>query len=265
MELDYVKTEKVGHVYRIILNRPERLNSIGTQIGHDLRVAWHEALNDDDVRVIMLSGEGRIFCAGRDIREQADRGGEGGTRGGEVNNADLPTAEFGFYSVPEATKPLVTAVQGGAWGLGFYMLCGSDVGVAAEGARFAMSELPTGIIGPSLFVVLNNLQWLPGSEIVLRGHQFDAQRAYEVGLINHVVPADQLISTSMDIAEEIAALPPIHVQATKEHLNMVRPRPTAYQQNIAFPQTMAMLNKLEDTKEAALAFAEKRTPVFKGR
>ena len=265
MELKHVIAEKIGHVYHIKLNRPERLNSIGSQIRIDLQRAWYEALNNDDIRVILLSGEGRIFCAGRDIRDQADRGGEGGASGGAETEGEGPTVDFGFYNVPESNKPLITAVQGGAWGLGFYMLCGSDVGIAAEGARFAMSELPTGIIGPSLFVVLNNLQWLPGSEIVLRGHQFDAQRAYEVGLINHVVPADELMDKSMGIAEEIAALPPLHVQATKEHLNMVRPRPSTYQQNIAFPQTMQRLNKLEDTKEAALAFAEKRTPIFKGR
>ena len=112
--------------------------------------------------------------------------------------AGEPVADLGFYSVPETDIPLITAVQGGAWGLGFYMVCASDICVAAEGARFAMSEIPTGIIGPALFPILNNLPWLPGSEIVIRGHQFDAQRAYELGLANHVVPADQLESTAME-------------------------------------------------------------------
>ena len=256
--MESVVTKKTGHVYNIHLNRPERLNAIGAQIRNDLQVAWYEAIHDDDVRVVLLTGEGRIFSAGRDIKEQA-------LGAPEVKDDGRPKAEFGFYSVPETDKPLITAVQGGAWGLGFYMVCGSDVCVAAEGARFAMSELPTGIIGPSLFVVLNNLPWLPGSEIVLRGHQFDARRAYEVGLVNHVVPADQLIPTSMSIAEEIAALPPIHVQVTKQQLMMARPRPDTYQMNIAFPQAMAGLMRLEDTMEAAKAFSEKRTPVFKGR
>ena len=100
---------------------------------------------------------------------------------------------------------------------------------------------------------------------MIRGHQFDAQRAYELGIINHVVPAEQLMSTAMDIAEEIAALPPVHVQVTKQQLMMARPRPTAYQAEIAFPQAMAGLMQLEDTREAAIAFAEKRTPIFQGR
>ncbi len=128
-----------------------------------------------------------------------------------------------------------------------------------------MSEIPTGIIGPVLFVILQNLGWLPGSEIVLRGHQFDAQRAYELGIINHVVPESELMSTAMDIAEEIAGLPPVHVQVTKQQLMMARPRGHTYQNEIAFPQALQGLMKLEDTKEAAAAFAEKRKPIFKGR
>jgi enoyl-CoA hydratase/carnithine racemase len=259
-EAEFVKYTVEGHVANIHLNRPERLNSFGSQMGDELGGAWMEAMGDDNVRVVMLSGEGRIFCAGRDIREQAERGGQTMGRQGESRAKIL-----GFYLVPETDKPIVTAVQGGAWGAGFYMACGSDVVIAAEGARFAMSELPTGIIGPVPFVVLNNLPWLAGCEIVLRGHQFDAQRAYEVGLVNHVVPADKLRSTAMDIANEIAALPPVHVQVTKQQLMMVRPRPSTYQMNISFPQAMAGLMKLEDTKEAAMAFAEKRKPVFKGR
>jgi crotonobetainyl-CoA hydratase len=254
----FVRTEKVGHIFRIRLNRPERLNSQGAQISHDRGRAWHEALTDPDVRVVVLSGEGRIFCAGRDIKEQA----EGAP---EVQDADAPVAELGFYSVPDTDVPIITAVQGGAWGLGFYFVCGSDICVAAEGARFAMSEIPTGIIGPALFPVLNNLPWLPGSEIVLRGHQFDAQRAYELGLVNHVVPADRLEQTALELAEEIAGLPPVHVRVTKQQLMMARPRPGNFQHSIAFPQAMAHLGTLDDTMEAARAFAEKRTPVFKGR
>jgi len=254
----FVRTEKVGHVFRMILNRPERLNAQGAQISWDRRRAGHEAMTDPDVRVVLLSGEGRIFCAGRDIREQA-----GGSP--DIVGADEPVADLGFYSVPETDIPLITAVQGGAWGLGFHMVCASDICVAAEGARFAMSEIPTGIIGPALFPVLNNLPWLPGSEIVIRGHQFDAQRAYELGLVNHVVPADQLESTAMDLAEEIAALPPVHVQETKRQLMMARPRSSSYQLLIDYPAAQRSLFGLDDTREAAAAFAEKRTPLFTGR
>ena len=258
MDLQYVNVEKLGHIYHIRLNRPERLNAIGAQIRHDLSQAWYEFENDPEMRIAVVSGEGRIFSAGRDIREQA-----GGRP--EISNPDAPVAKMGFYGVPETDKPIITAVQGGAWGAGFYIVCGSDICVAAEGARFAMSEIPTGIIGPALFVILQNLYWLPGCEIVIRGHQFDAQRAYELGIINHVVPESELMSTAMDIAEEIAALPPVHVQVTKQQLMMARPRPSTYQSNIAFPEALDGLMSLEDTREAAVAFAEKRKPVFKGR
>jgi enoyl-CoA hydratase/carnithine racemase len=265
MDLQHVIIEKIGHIYHMRLNRPERLNAIGTQIRHDLGQAWYEFENDPEMRIAVVSGEGRIFSAGRDIREQAERGGNSTTGGIEVTNPDAPVSKTGFYGVPDTDKPIITAVQGGAWGAGFYIVCGSDICVAAEGARFAMSEIPTGIIGPALFPILQNLPWLPGSEICIRGHQFDAQRAYELGIINHVVPESELMSTAMDIAEEIAGLPPIHVQVTKQQLMMARPRPNTYQNDIAFPQALQSLMPLDDTKEAAMAFAEKRTPIFKGR
>ena len=257
-EAEYVKYKVDGHVATITLNRPERLNAFGAKMGDELGGAWMEAMGDDEVRCIVLTGEGRIFCAGRDIREQAETGALG--RSGP-SRADI----FGIYLVPETDKPIISAVQGGAWGAGWYMCCGSDIVVSADNARFAMSELPTGIIGPAFVPILNNLPWLPGSEIVLRGHQVTAQRAYELGLVNHVTAPEDVMSTAMELAQEIAGLPPVHVQVTKQQLMMARPRPVAYQFNVAFPQSMQGLMKLEDTSEAAAAFAEKRKPVFHGR
>ena len=131
MDLQYVKIEKLGHIYHIRLNRPERLNAIGTQIRHDLGQAWYEFENAPEMRIAVVSGEGRIFSAGRDIREQAERGGS--TQGGEVSNPDAPVSKMGFYGTPDTNKPIITAVQGGAWGAGFYIVCGSDICVAAEG------------------------------------------------------------------------------------------------------------------------------------
>ncbi len=259
-EAEYVKYEVDGHVATITMNRPERLNAFGDQIGDEIGGAWMEAMGDDNVRCIILTGEGRVFCAGRDIREQAEKGGNQLGRTGPSRASVL-----GFYLVPDTDKPIISAVRGGAWGAGWYMACGSDIVVAADNARFAMSELPTGIIGPAFVPILNNLPWLPGSEIVLRGHQISAQRAYELGLVNHVVPADDVMSTAQELAEEIAGLPPVHVQVTKRQLMMARPRGHTYQNEIAFPQALQGLMKLEDTKEAAAAFAEKRKPIFKGK
>ena len=257
-EADYVKYEVDGHVATITMNRPEPLNAFGEQIGDEIGGAWMEAMADDSVRCVILTGEGRIFCAGRDIREQAEKGGLG--RSGP-SRAEV----LGLYLVPETDKPIISAVRGGAWGAGWYMCCGSDIVVAADDARFAMSELPTGIIGPAFVPILNNLPWLPGSEIVLRGHQLSAQRCYELGLVNHVVPSDDVMRTARELADEVAGLPPVHVQVTKQQLMMARPRPHTYQAEIAFPQAMQGLMQLDDTREAAAAFAEKRKPIFKGR
>ena len=262
-EAEFVRYELDGHVATITMNRPERLNAFGEQTADELGGAWLEAMGDDAVRCVILTGEGRVFCAGRDIREQRELEGRQRRSDGRVaaSRADV----LGFFHVPETDKPIIAAVSGGAWGAGWFMCCGSDIVVAADDARFAMSHLPTGIIGPAFVPILNNLPWLPGSEIVLRGHQVSAQRAYALGLVNHVVPADAVLGAARDLAAEIAALPPVHVQVTKQQLMMARRRPSTYQQGIAFPQAFQSLMTLEDTREAAAAFAERRTPVFRGR
>ena len=258
-EAEFVNYTVEGHVATIAMNRPERLNTYGSQMREDMTGAWAEAVADDNVRVIILTGEGRIFCAGRDIREQAERG------------STLPpppsaaAASLNYFGVPDTDKPIIAAVRGGAWGQGWFLACGSDIVISADDARFAMSEVPTGIIGPAFIPLKMNIPWLVGSEIVLRGHQISAQQAYDAGLLNHVVPSDQVMTLAREIAQEIAALPPRHVQVTKRQLAMARPEPSYYQSEVAFARGRDELMALDDTREAAQAFAEKRTPVFHGR
>ena len=257
-EAQFVRYEVDGHVATITMNRPERLNAFGQVMGDELGGAWMEALDDPQVRSIVLTGAGRVFSAGRDIKEQAERGLGFGL-------ANSRARVLGFQLVPDTPKPIVSAVRGGAWGAGLYMVCGSDVAVIADDATIAFSSVPTGVLGSALVPLMNGLAWLPGCEMMLRGHQFSARRAYEVGLVNHVVPDDEVLPRALSIAEEIAALPPLHVQETKRQLMMARPRATAYQQSIDYPAAQHSLFALEDTTEAAAAFAEKRKPQFKGR
>lgn len=257
-EAQFVRYDVDGHVATITMNRPERLNAFGQVMGDELGGAWIEAMDDPQVRCIVLTGAGRVFSAGRDIKEQAERG--------LANRmAETRARVLGFQLVPDTTKPIISAVKGGAWGAGLYMVCGSDIAVIADDATIAFSSVPTGVLGSALVPLMNGLSWLPGCEMMLRGHQFSAQRAYEVGLVNHVVPAGEVLPTALSIAEEIAALPPVHVQETKRQLMIARFRPTSYQLTIAYPAAQHSLFDLEDTTEAAAAFAEKRRPVFKGR
>lgn len=258
-EAEFVLYEVDGHVAVITMNRPERLNAFGQVMGDELGGAWMEAMDDPQVRVIILTGAGRVFSAGRDIKEQAERG----LRPSRL--AESRARVLGFQLVPNTTKPIISAVRGGAWGAGLYMVCGSDIAVLADDATIAFSSVPTGVLGSALVPLMNGLSWLPGCEMMLRGHRFSAQRAYEVGLANHVVPSDEVLPVARSIAEEIAALPPVHVQETKRQLMMARPRSTAFQLTIDYPQAQQSLFALDDTTEAAAAFAEKRKPVFTGR
>ena len=257
--MHFVNYEKRGRISIITLNRPERLNAVGAQMRADLVEAWTTFIEDRDAWVAILTGTGRAFCAGRDLKDEAEL-----RREGKRPDGRLPEI-FNYYHMPNTEKPIIGAANGGAWGYGWFMLCGSDIVVASDQAVFAMAELPTGGIGPSFVPLLNNIPWIPGSEIVLRGHTITAQRAYELGFLGHVVPADQVMTRALEIAEEMAALPPLHVQATKAMLMMARPRASGYQLEVGYPKASGGLRNLQDSKEGSLAFAEKRKPVFVGR
>ncbi len=253
--MSFIEYEKEGHIAVIRLNRPERLNALGPDTFDELRGCFKRFVEDDDAWVGILTGTGRAFCAGRDLKAQAESG-----------NAPQPvyTSEWNIFGVPDTDKPLIAAVNGFAIGAGWYMTAGCDIRVAAESARFSMGEIPTGVLGPYWFPVAEVLPWAIGAEFTLLGEHVPAQRLYDLGLLNEVVPDDQLMDAAFRWANKFIALPPMHVRRTKQLMAAMR--------NIPGPAMIARegeartyLNALEDTTEAAAAFAEKRQPNFRGR
>ena len=143
--VEVVEYEQADRIVTIRMNRPERLNAAAlrcAQMRADLAEAWARFMGDDDAWVAILTGAGRIFCAGRDLKDEA----EARARGERPDNS-LP-AIVTYYHMPDTEKPIIAAINGGAWGYGWFMACGSDIVIVAEDARFAMAELPTGAIGP---------------------------------------------------------------------------------------------------------------------
>lgn len=247
------------HIAVIRLNRPERLNAMSPPMSDELVEAFRRFNADEAAWVGILTGAGHAFCAGRDMKAQA----EGfASDGGKVLGREY-TSERNMFGLSDTDKPLIAAVNGFAIGLGWYMTVGCDIRVAASGARFAMAEVPTGVVGPYWLASVEMLPWPIAAEFALLGEQVSAERLLACGVLNAVVPGPELMDEARRWAEKFVRLPPRHVRATKALMLATRGRPG--------PDTQAreqeirnQLAELADSKEAVLAWMERRPPVFRG-
>ena len=172
------------------------------------------------------------------------------------------TGERNRFGLSDTDKPLIAAVNGFAIGLGWNMTIGCDIRVAASGAQFAMTEVPTGVLGPYWLASVESLPWPIAAEFALLGERVSAERLLACGVLNAVVPQPELMDEARRWAEKFVRLPPQHVRATKALMVATRALPG--------PDTRAreqeirnQLAELDDSKEAVLAWMEKRPPVFR--
>src|SRR5437870_5578172 len=155
-----VEYDATGHVAVIRLNRPERLNATSPDLRAELVTAFRRFIDDDGARVGILTGTGRAFCAGRDLKAQAE-----GTL--ILSGKAEYSAERNMFGVADTDKPLIAAVNGFAIGAGWYMVAGCDIRVATEEAEFSMAELPTGVLGPYWLAACEMVPWAVAAEIAL--------------------------------------------------------------------------------------------------
>lgn len=254
--MEHVNYERDGHVATITMNRPERLNAMGQELRADMDEAWTRFLTDDDAWVAILTGSGRAFCAGRDLKEEA----AGQPRAPRATPYDVP---YSRLHVPETSKLIIAAVNGYAVGHGWFLMSGADIRVAAESATFAMTEVPTGVIGPYYLGITEIVPWPVAAEIALLGKFFTAQRLFELGLINKVVPDSELMRAAGEYAEQLVSLPPEILRATKDLMLKTRmwPRGEVKEEHV---RRQSWLGSRQDNKEAVRAFVEKRAPQFQG-
>lgn len=245
-----------GHIATIRINRPERMNAIDPNTIVELVNVFKEFNKDDSIWVGILTGTGAAFCAGRDIKAQIEGNRDPGT--------SVYTAERNIFGIADTDKPLIAAVNGFAVGLGWYMVAGCDIRIAVDEARFAMKEVPTGVLGPYWLSMAEVLPWPIGAEFALLGDWVDADRLYALGMLNELVAPGDLMTRAREVAEKFLALPPQHVRHTKALMQRMRALPTP---NIieGEKESRSALNPLLDTREAAVAFIEKRSPMFRGR
>ncbi len=252
--------EKRGPICYITLNRPEKLNAANDTMVIELDDAFFEFDADQALQVAILSGAGRAFCSGADVRQRQLRTREelrrlGGPAGRGARGDGLNEAVN--------WKPVIAAVHGYALGLGYGLTESADLVVAAEDTRFQIREVQRGLGGTQHWV--STWFWTGSrfaNEIALTGRMFTAEEALQQGFINRVVPREELIPAAEALAAQIMENPPLsvraNVRAIRWFVNEMRRESRLYTQALA-------LHLTEDFHESAAAFMEKRKPVFHGR
>jgi enoyl-CoA hydratase/carnithine racemase len=255
---DEVLYDKDGHVVTISYNRPERLNAINGAMRDGLNEAWLAFRDDEDAWVAILTGSGRAFCAGADIR---DGGGAAGTFAGTF--WEKPTINS-FESGLELFKPTIAAVNGPCLGYGVTAISFCDWVIASEQAVFGFPEVRIGV--PTIVGAIRmpaRLRWADAMELLLVGENVDAARAREMGLVWRVVDHDALMDEARDLAGRLCRSAPLAVRATKEVA--VRARDLPWVEAVRFGETMRLVaGATDDAREGMAAARERRPPNWRG-
>jgi enoyl-CoA hydratase/carnithine racemase len=258
--------EVKNHIGYITLNRPEVMNAISYQMTREILDVCDQARRDPAVRVVILTGAGeKAFCTGLDLKERAQETDET-TVFDKRRARNLPGVHSHHQAVAAIDKPTIAAVRGWTVAGGLELALACDMRVAADDAKLGMMEVRRGRLGGA-----GGTQRLPrligtakALEICLTGEPISAQEAYRVGLVNRVVPADQLMSTAEEIAGKICLGAPLSLIAIKEAITKGVELPL--EEGFKLESELAMLlSNTEDQKEGSRAFAEKRPPQWKGR
>ena len=253
-----IRVEEAGdHLAVVRLDRPEARNAVNARLAAQLEAAVDRIERDDRVRAAILTGEGAVFCAGADLREVSD---------GRLDA--LFTARGGFAGFVDARrrKPWIAAVNGPALAGGFEIVLACDIVVAADGARFGLPEVTRGLIASAggLYRLPRALPRAVAIELIVTGRPIDAPRAHALGLVNRVVPHDDLLAAARDVAGAIAANAPLAVRESLAIAKLAASFDDAALRAHG-DAVQARLSTTGDYAEGARAFLEKRPPMWQGR
>lgn len=241
----------------VTLNRPP-VNAQNTVLRTELTEAFDVLSDRDDVAVVVLTGSGKVFSAGADIRERPNLGDNPGAYGRHNR-----VVRESHNALVECSKPIIAAINGPAMGAGFGLIMACDIWVASTESFVSMPEINVGLAGGVSFLQ-KFFSRSRARRMFYTGMKVSGEELYRLGLVEACLPPEELMPYTMDIAREIASKSPIALRLAKEAARMTENMPLreAYryeQSNTVF------LSKTEDAREAQLAFLEKRAPVYKGR
>jgi enoyl-CoA hydratase len=252
---DEILRERRGHIELLTINRPEARNAINRATAVALSDALDDAETDDEVWVVVLTGAGdKAFSAGMDLKAFA--------------MGEFPSTDKGFGGLTnrDFPKPLICAANGSALAGGFEMMISCDMVVAADHAKFGIPESSRGLVAAAggLIRLPKRVPITIALEMALTADPIDADRAYELGLVNRVVPGAQVLDAAIALAERIVKNAPLAVRTSKSVMKQA-PELTEAQAWALSNDSFAMIGRSADALEGAVAFAEKREPHWQGK
>ncbi len=266
MKYDAIAFEKEDRVAMITLNRPERLNAVNRAMLDEFKEALEKVANDDEVRVLIVTGAGRGFCAGADLRASGSEA--------EIGEADTQEEQrqalrHGLQEISlrlhQLSIPTIAMVNGVATGLGFDWALACDLRIGSENSRFRVSFTKVGAIpgGGGTWLMPKIIGLSKAAELIFTGDFLESKEAEKIGVLNKLVPADDLRMETLSMAKRIAENPPIAVRLSKLQLRKwLEVNMESALEIIAAFQTICLASN--DYKEAVAAFRDKREPKFQG-
>lgn len=265
---DAVSYETDGAVARLTLNRPDRLNIMTTELLDGALAALERAADDDVVRVVVLTGAGRAFCAGGDLRAMA-AGQAGGVASGPSASGGTGVLRRAMRSsqlLRNMPKVTIAAINGACAGAGLAWACACDLRYCADTAVFSTAFLSVGLSGDfgGTWTLPRIVGPAKARELYLLSERFGADEACRLGLVTRSFKGDELMGEVTAVASRLAAAPPVALLAMKADLNDADTASFSEHLDVEAERHIRC-GLTEDAREAALAFLEKRTPVFRGR
>ena len=257
-----ILVERENKLLTATLNRPENLNAFNPTLHHELEMFFGEVAHDNDVNAILLTGAGRAFSAGGDVKGMAERA---NSRESTVTRSMLGPKRL-IMNLLEVQQPIVAAVNGDAVGLGATVALFCDVVVASETARIADTHVKVGIVaGDGGAVIWPHLVGVNrAKEFLMRGNMIRGAEAERIGLVNYAVPAEEVMLKARELAEELANGATWAIRWTKSSVNKI----LRERMNLILDTSLAyewLSFHTNDHREAAQSFVEKRKPQFTGR